>query len=86
MSKNSDTETYTGNYQVGDHVEYHPVPGRALNTTEGEIVDVATSKEPVGPGGQKVNASPDDPRYVIRNDNTGKETGYREKHITGRAE
>lgn len=66
------------------------MPGRALNTTEGEIVDVATSKEPVGPGGQKVNvslrfvssllgcpnggicllkASPDDPRYVIRNDN-----------------
>ncbi|KAJ7235611.1 hypothetical protein B0H12DRAFT_1141323 [Mycena haematopus] len=82
-SKNS-----TAEYAVGDHVEYQAIGGGnvANSTTTGEITDVVTSKEPAGDTGVKVNASKDDPRYVIRNDNTGKETAYKGKNITGELE
>ncbi|KAF9073882.1 hypothetical protein BDP27DRAFT_1318314 [Rhodocollybia butyracea] len=84
-SKNESKNTYNGSFEVGDHVEYQPVVGSG-NATEGEITDVVTSKQPAGDRGLTVNASSDDPRYVIRNDNTGKETAYREKHIGGTTE
>ncbi|KAF7361467.1 DUF2945 family protein [Mycena sanguinolenta] len=82
-SKNSATE-----YAVGDHVEYQAVGGGTVtnSTTTGEITEVVTSKAPAGETGVKVNATKDDPRYVIRNDNTGKETAYKSKNITGEVE
>ncbi|KAI0004108.1 hypothetical protein BJV74DRAFT_881285 [Russula compacta] len=57
------------NYKAGDRVEYRPVGGAADNVshTTGEILDVIDEGE--------------EPRYVIRNDNTNKETTYQEKNI-----
>ncbi|KAF8168685.1 hypothetical protein K438DRAFT_1608290, partial [Mycena galopus ATCC 62051] len=74
--------------QVGDHVEYQAIGGGTVSnsTTTGEITEVVTSKAPAGETGVKVNASKDEPRYVIRNDNTGKETAYKATNITGEVE
>ncbi|KAE9397238.1 hypothetical protein BT96DRAFT_884114 [Gymnopus androsaceus JB14] len=81
MTKSTTTTTY----DVGDHVQYQAVGGGNVenSTTTGEIVEVVTSKKPAGATGNTVNASEEDPRYVISNDNTGKETAYKEKNIKG---
>lgn len=76
-------------YEVGDQVQYQAIGGGnqvANSTTTGEIVEVVDSKRPAGETGVKVNASKEDPRYVIRNDNTGKETAYKGSNIEGLAE
>ncbi|KAJ4485852.1 hypothetical protein J3R30DRAFT_3697276 [Lentinula aciculospora] len=58
-------------YDVGDHVQYKAVGGGkgTTSTTQGEIKEVITHKQPAGDRGLQVNASAEDPRYVIRNDN-----------------
>ncbi|KAK7461863.1 hypothetical protein VKT23_008293 [Stygiomarasmius scandens] len=53
------------------------------SSTTGEITDVVETKAPAGDANVKVNATEEEPRYVIRNDNTGKETAYKAKNITG---
>ncbi|KIJ54143.1 hypothetical protein M422DRAFT_241396 [Sphaerobolus stellatus SS14] len=58
------------NYQVGDKVEYHPVGGGSNKTS--------TSV------GQIVDIQGD--RFHIKNDNTGKVTGYLEMNIVGKAQ
>jgi len=60
-------------YSKGDKVEYRPIGGASDNVSHstGEIVEVKTSE------GEK--------SYVIRNDNTGKETTYQEMNIVGKA-
>ncbi|KAH7873564.1 uncharacterized protein C8R40DRAFT_370073 [Lentinula edodes] len=75
MSQNS--------YNVGDHVQYQGIGGGNVenSTTHGEITDVVTDKQQAGSSGVTVNASAEDPRYVIRNDNTGKETAYKADNI-----
>ncbi|KAJ3913104.1 hypothetical protein F5877DRAFT_84118 [Lentinula edodes] len=83
----SSNRNHTQTYEAGDHVQYQAI-GRGkgtTSTTEGEIQEVITHKRPAGDTGVKVNATPEDPRYVIRNDNasTGKETAYKEQNIDG---
>ncbi|KAJ3750720.1 hypothetical protein DFH05DRAFT_109877 [Lentinula detonsa] len=82
MSPKNQPET---TYETGDHVQYQAVGGGrgTTSTTTGEIEEVITQKQPAGETGVRVNASSDDPRYVIRNDNTGKATAYKEKNIEG---
>ncbi|KAJ4487800.1 hypothetical protein J3R30DRAFT_850636 [Lentinula aciculospora] len=69
MSQNS--------YNVGDRVEHQGIGGGNVenSTTHGEITSVVTNKEQAG------SASTEDPRYVILNDNTGKETAYKADNI-----
>ncbi|KAJ3725714.1 hypothetical protein EV361DRAFT_946639 [Lentinula raphanica] len=73
------------NYNVGDRVEYQGIGGGNVgnSTTHGEITDIITEKQPAGSSGNTVNASEQDPRFVIRNDNTGKETAYKSENIKG---
>jgi len=40
----------------------------------------------VGDSSGLLQASKDEPRYLIRNDNTQKETAYKEDNIMGKAE
>ncbi|KAI0064743.1 hypothetical protein BV25DRAFT_1913928 [Artomyces pyxidatus] len=56
-------------YQTGDKVEYKPIGGSADNVAHstGQVVNVVNEE-----GGT---------RYVIKNDNTGKETTYQEMNI-----
>ncbi|EPZ31231.1 hypothetical protein ROZALSC1DRAFT_30899 [Rozella allomycis CSF55] len=53
-------------YHKGDHVEYHPVGGE--HNMEDHF-------------GRKIHASKDEPRYMILNDHTQKETAYKESNI-----
>ncbi|KAF8699877.1 hypothetical protein RHS03_06911, partial [Rhizoctonia solani] len=70
-------------YQVGQKVKYTAIGGGNVenSTTTGEIVEVITSPEPAGTSGNTVQASEEEPRYLIRNDNTGKETAYKADNI-----
>lgn len=65
----------------GARVEYHPVGGASgTATSTGTVKKILTEPEPVG-GRQTVNASDEDPRIVIENDNTGHETAYKLMNI-----
>ncbi|KAI1763572.1 hypothetical protein GGR53DRAFT_467219 [Hypoxylon sp. FL1150] len=72
-------------YRKGDMVTYKPVGGPDSNTPEstGRITDVLT--EPGMQADRHVQASPDNPRYEIVNDNTGKTTTIYETNILGKA-
>ncbi|KAG8851964.1 hypothetical protein FRB96_008979 [Tulasnella sp. 330] len=75
-------------YQVGDKVEYHPIGGGSENTSTstGEIMKVITSEEAAGTTGNVTHgASENEPHYLIKNDNTGKETAYKAENIVGKA-
>ncbi|KAF9448503.1 hypothetical protein P691DRAFT_759876 [Macrolepiota fuliginosa MF-IS2] len=77
-------------YNSGDRVKYHAIGGASSatdqSTTTGKIVDVITETQPAGNTGVRTQASEDEPRYVIRNDNTGKETAYKTANILGMAD
>lgn len=72
-------------YEVGDRVEYYGIGGgtggNEQSTTVGEICDILTERAPAGDTGVTVRASDENPRYVIKNDNTGKETAYKADNI-----
>ncbi|KAK1233723.1 hypothetical protein PQX77_003103 [Marasmius sp. AFHP31] len=70
-------------YKVGDRVEYQAIGGGNVenSTTTGVIVDIIEEKQPAGDSGNTVNASEDEPRYLIRNDNTQKETPYKADNL-----
>ncbi|KAI0841723.1 hypothetical protein F5Y06DRAFT_293421 [Hypoxylon sp. FL0890] len=72
-------------YKVGQTVRYKPVGGPDSNTSEstGKITGVLT--EPGVQADRNVQASAEDPRYEIQNDNTGKVTTVYEKNILGTA-
>ncbi|KAI1282521.1 hypothetical protein F5Y07DRAFT_395319 [Xylaria sp. FL0933] len=72
-------------YKNGQSVRYKPVGGPDSNTSEstGKITDVLT--EPGVQADRNVQASADEPRYEIKNDNTGKLTTVYEGNILGRA-
>ncbi|KAJ9320717.1 hypothetical protein DTO027B5_7834 [Paecilomyces variotii] len=72
-------------YKVGDTVRYKPVGGPDSNTSEsvGTIKSVLT--EPGNQAGRNVDASEDDPRYEIENNNTGKTSTIYESNILGKA-
>jgi len=67
-------------YKTGDRVKYRAA-GAATSFTTGEVVDVLTETQPAGATGVSVKASEEEPRYLIRNDNTGKETAYKTENI-----
>ncbi|KIJ24310.1 hypothetical protein M422DRAFT_274952 [Sphaerobolus stellatus SS14] len=77
-------------YKVGDRVTYHAVGGGSAgtnnSTTTGEIIEIITERQPVGETGNTVNASEEEPRYLIKNDNTQKETAYKLDNIMGLAD
>ncbi|PVF97149.1 hypothetical protein CPB86DRAFT_707602, partial [Serendipita vermifera] len=58
--------------------------GNENSSTTGQIVDVITDKTSAGNTGVTVNASENEPRYLIKNDNTGKETAYKADNIIGK--
>ncbi|KAF5345307.1 hypothetical protein D9758_008459 [Tetrapyrgos nigripes] len=72
-------------FNVGDRVEYQGIGGGNVenSTTHGEITGFVQSKQEAQDAGVTANAAKDDPRYVIRNDNTGKETAYKPMNIKG---
>ncbi|KAH7338169.1 hypothetical protein B0J17DRAFT_717822 [Rhizoctonia solani] len=70
-------------YQVGQKVKYTAIGGGNVenSTTTGEILEVITNPEPAGESGVTVKASEEEPRYLIKNDNTGKNTAYKAENI-----
>ncbi|KAI0804138.1 hypothetical protein GGR55DRAFT_682007 [Xylaria sp. FL0064] len=72
-------------FSDGERVRYKPVGGPDSNTSEstGTITDVLT--EPGVQADRNVQASAKEPRYEIKNDNTGKLTTVYEANVLGRA-
>ncbi|KAI5808890.1 hypothetical protein DFH27DRAFT_541655 [Peziza echinospora] len=70
-------------YHAGQRVEYRPIGGRDTNspTSHGVIERVLTSDDTAGSTGVTVKASPENPRYEIKNDNTGKVSALNESNI-----
>ncbi|KAF8310865.1 hypothetical protein DL93DRAFT_2084052 [Clavulina sp. PMI_390] len=73
----------SSSYEVGQKVEYHAIGGgNAENSsTTGVITQILTETDTAGSAGNTVQASEDEPRFVIKNDNTGKETPYKLANI-----
>jgi hypothetical protein len=61
----------TTHFQQGDHVQWNTSGG----TTTGVIQKRLTSETHVS--GQKVAASEDDPRYLVKSDKSGKEAAHK---------
>ncbi|PGH14945.1 hypothetical protein AJ80_05708 [Polytolypa hystricis UAMH7299] len=70
-------------YKEGQSVRYKPVGGPESNTSEsiGTIQSVLT--EPGTQASRNVQASEEQPRYEVENQNTGKTTTIYEKNILG---
>lgn len=64
----------------GDRVVYHPV-GASPVTSVGRIKHVMTHPEMMGERGIRPHATPEEPRYVIENEHTGKEAPYKREAI-----
>ncbi|CAG8473625.1 2058_t:CDS:2, partial [Diversispora eburnea] len=61
---------------VGQKVRYHPVGG-GMQLTEGIVKEIVTHPEIVGDTQKRVKASEEEPRIVIENLHTHKETASR---------
>ncbi|KAG8687393.1 hypothetical protein FRC09_011742 [Ceratobasidium sp. 395] len=74
-------------YKVGQKVKYTAIGGGNVENSEttGVIEEILTHPEPAGTTGNTVQASEEEPRYVIKNDNTGKSTPYKAANIIGPA-
>ncbi|TPX43259.1 hypothetical protein SeMB42_g02167 [Synchytrium endobioticum] len=59
----------------GHRYEYHGIEG-SMQTSTGVVIDILTQPDIAGSTHKRVKASEEEPRYVIRNDHTGKETAY----------
>ena len=57
-------------FRQGDKVEWNTPQGK----TRGKVKKKLTSNTEVG--GQKVNASQDDPRYLVESEKSGKEAAH----------
>jgi hypothetical protein len=57
-------------FKQGDRVEWNTPQGK----TQGTVKEKLTSETEVG--GQKVNASEDDPRYLVESEKSGKEAAH----------
>jgi hypothetical protein len=66
--------------EVGDRVEYHPVGG-AVQLSTGVVEEIVTETQAAGDTGVTVKASDDEPRIVIKNENTGKSAAYKLTNI-----
>jgi hypothetical protein len=60
----------TQEFRQGDRVEWNTPQGK----TRGTVKKKLTSEIEVG--GQKVNASEDDPRYLVESEKSGKEAAH----------
>ena len=58
-------------FERGDTVEWNTPQGK----TRGTVKKKLTSQTQVG--GQKINASEDDPRYVVESEKSGKEAAHK---------
>ena len=58
-------------FKQGDKVEWNTPQGK----TRGKVKKKLTSETEVG--GQKVNASEDDPRYLVESEKSGKEAAHK---------
>lgn len=58
-------------FERGDRVEWNTPQGK----TRGKVKTKLTSSTQVG--GQKINASEDDPRYLIESEKSGKESAHK---------
>lgn len=75
----------TSEFKEGDRVVYHPVGGAAA-TSVGVIKKVLTHVEEVGARHATMHASQEEPRYLIENEHTHKETAYKLDHIVEKTE
>nr|CAG8451192.1 13627_t:CDS:2 [Entrophospora candida]CAG8485351.1 4222_t:CDS:2 [Entrophospora candida] len=66
--------------KTGQKVVYHPVGG-SMQLTEGIIKGIVTEPSTVGNTQRKVKASNEEPRIVIENLHTHKETAYKPENI-----
>ena len=66
----------TQQFEQGDIVEWNTPQGK----TRGKVKRKLTSSTQVG--GQKVNASEDDPRYLIQSEKSGKEAAHKPDALT----
>ena len=66
----------TQQFEQGDIVEWNTPQGK----TRGKVKRKLTSFTQVG--GQKVNASEDDPRYLIQSEKSGKEAAHKPDALT----
>lgn len=57
-------------YEKGDRVEWSSGQGKAQGTVEAVLHEAQTV------AGNCINASDDDPRYVVKNESTGYQTGH----------
>lgn len=74
------TKQKVADFKEGDRVVYHPVGG-AAQTSVGTIKRVITHEEEAGVRHTTVHASEQEPRYLIENEHTHKETAYKREHI-----
>jgi hypothetical protein len=58
-------------FKQGDRVEWNTPQGK----TRGTLKKKLTSETKVG--GQKINASEDDPRYLVQSEKSGKEAAHK---------
>ncbi|CAG8664872.1 3333_t:CDS:2, partial [Dentiscutata heterogama] len=66
--------------QPGQKVRYHPVGG-GMQLTEGIVKKIITSSEVAGETQKMVKASEEEPRVIIENSHTHKETAYKIENI-----
>ena len=63
-------------FKQGDKVEWNTPQGK----TQGTMKKRLTSQTQVG--GQKINASNDDPRYLVESETSGKEAAHKPDALT----
>ncbi len=63
-------------FKQGDKVEWNTPQGK----TQGTVKKRLTSQTQVG--GQKINASNDDPRYLVESETSGKEAAHKPDALT----
>jgi hypothetical protein len=66
----------TQQFEQGDIVEWNTPQGK----TRGKVKRKLTSSTQVG--GRKVNASEDDPRYLVESEKSGKEAAHKPDALT----
>lgn len=85
MTTKSQQQSKSSEFKEGDRVVYHPVGG-AMQTSVGTIKKILTHEEEVGTRHATMHASEQEPRYVIENEHTHKETAYKRENIVEKAE
>ena len=87
MATRSHQQSKSSEFKEGDRVVYHPIGG-AMQTSVGTIKRILTHEEEVEVGSRHttMHASEQEPRYVIENEHTHKETAYKREHIVDKAE